>query len=529
MREVLDAAAARQWAAGAVAALASARERIDGLNVYPVPDGDTGTNLYLTVAEGHQALAALDDAADLGTLSAAFARGSLLGARGNSGIITAQLLRGWADVLRDVAVADADVARRALQHADEAAWEAVAEPVEGTMLSVTRAAARAARDTNGGLAAVVEAAAGAARDALARTPDQLAVLRRSGVVDAGGAGVVVLLEALADVVAERPSVPAAVPAPVGAVPACEPGPDEEPHEVMYLLDAADDDVPALRSRLLELGSSVVVVGGGGLWNVHVHTSDPGAAVEAGIVAGRPHRVRVTHLGSRVPPAPPGPGPVPSAGLVAVAAGPGLAAAFQDAGAVVVLPDPRRRASTSEVLDAVKATGARAVVVLPNDPDTLAVAQAAAGVARDGGVHVTVLPTRAQVQGLAAAAVHDPGRDLAENVVAMSSAAGATRHGGVTVAAREAFTSAGRCLPGDVLGVVDRDFAVIGRNAEDVAVEVVRRLLSGGGELVTLVVGADGDEALAEAVTDRVRAERSDVEVHVLTGGQQRYPLLVGVE
>jgi DAK2 domain fusion protein YloV len=534
--EVLDGAAARRWADAAVAALGAARAEIDALNVFPVPDGDTGTNLHLTLEHAVEALRALDDDAALGAVSDTLARGALMGARGNSGIIAAQLLRGWADELAGRTEADADVARSAFVRADAEAWEAVAHPVEGTLLSVSRAAARAAREAPGPLAAVVRAAADAAREALAATPDQLPVLREAGVVDAGGMGLVVLLDALAGVVTGL--APSALPHPLAvagesaaaavAGHGCSSagGPA---YEVMYLLDAADAEVPALRTRLGGLGDSLVVVGGKGLWHVHVHTDDAGAAVEAGIDAGRPHRVRITHLGDQVRPGGEGARPAAGVGVVACAAGPGLAALFSEAGAVALQPGTGRRASTAELLRAVRETGTGSVVVLPNDPGTLAVAQAAAAVARGEGTRVTVVPTRAQVQGLAALAVHDRARDLDEDVAQMSAAAGATRHGAVTVAARDAITMAGRCRTGDVLGVLDGDFAVIGTDLGDVACEVVDRLLAGGGELVTLVLGEGTAAGLADDVRSRVRARRPEVEVHVLDGGQPRYPLLVGVE
>jgi dihydroxyacetone kinase-like predicted kinase len=299
-------------------------------------------------------------------------------------------------------------------------------------------------------------------------------------------------------------------------------------EVMYLLEAPVGRMPALREALSKLGDSLAVVGGDGLWHVHVHVDDPGAAVEAGIEAGRPYHVRIVHfadsLASRARPA-----TRVSVGLVACAAGPGLAALFEQAGAVVVQHRPGQRPSTGELLDAVHRTNAEAVVVLPNDSDTLSVARAAAEAARQTGLRVSVLPTRAQVHGLAAAAVHDPARAIDDDLVRMSAAAGATRDGAVTVAVRDAITTAGVCHAGDVLGVVQGDFTVVGDDLVVVAGEVLERLLSGGGELVTLVTGADAPPGLGAAVTERVRRHRRDVEIEVLDGGQPRYHLLVGVE
>jgi dihydroxyacetone kinase-like predicted kinase len=200
-----------------------------------------------------------------------------------------------------------------------------------------------------------------------------------------------------------------------------------------------------------------------------------------------------------------------------------------AGAVVVDRAPGRRPSTGEVLTAIRGTGAPSVVVLPNDGDTMGVAGAAAAAARDDGIRVAVLSTRAQVQGLAAAAVHDPSRAMDADVVAMSAAAGGARDGAVTVAAKAAITTAGLCRPGDALGIVQGDFAIVGSDLARVAVEVVDRLLASGGELVTVVRGSAATDDLVAAVTGHLRRTRRDVEVAVLDGGQERYPLLLGVE
>jgi uncharacterized protein len=543
--EVLDVLAARRWAACALAALGQAREEIDALNVYPVPDGDTGTNLYLTLESACVAVLALPPGAGFQQISDTFARGALLGARGNSGIIGAQFLRGWADELRATEALDAPAVRRALVRADEQAWQAVARPVEGTILSVSRAAATAAAGAGDTLREVITAAASAAREALARTPHQLEVLARAGVVDAGGRGLVVLLDTLEALVLGRSlAVVSRGHRPVAALPAvdleacrAEGGTGEAAaaspaYEVMYLLDAPSERVTTLRSTLATLGDSLAVVGGGGLWHVHVHVDDAGAAVEAGLGAGRPHQVRITYLAD---PARDGAGrarrPLSAVvGLVACAAGPGLATLFEQAGAAVVRAVPGRRPSTGELLAAIRATGAEAVVVLPNDSDTLAVARAAAEAARrEDGLRVSVLPTRAQVHGLAAAAVHDPARPVDDDLVRMSAAAGAARDGAVTVASRDAITTAGVCRAGDVLGVVQGDFVIVGDDVTKVALEVAERLLSGGGELVTLLGGEGADAALLAAVADQVQHAHRDVEVSVLAGGQPRYPLLIGVE
>jgi dihydroxyacetone kinase-like predicted kinase len=306
---------------------------------------------------------------------------------------------------------------------------------------------------------------------------------------------------------------------------------------MYLLDAEDAAVPALRETLAGLGDSLVVVGGEGLWNVHVHVDDVGAAIEAGITAGRPHRVRVTHFAEQVAEARQRTtirtATRTGRRVVAVAAGPGLAALFEEAGAVVVPGRPGHRPSTGQLLEAITECDAAEVIVLPNDQDSVRVAQIAARTAEadsDGGIRVAVIPTQAQVTGLAAAAVHEPGRAFDQDVLEMTATARHARQGAVTIAARQAMTMAGPCEPGDVLGVVSGDFVVVGQDLFTVATDVLDRLLAGGGELVSIVAGAeDAEGSLATRCAGYVEEHHPVVDVVVYDGGQERYPLLMSVE
>ncbi|WP_216843844.1 DAK2 domain-containing protein [Phytoactinopolyspora alkaliphila] len=567
-QQVPDADIVRRWCRAGLDGLALAREEIDALNVYPVPDGDTGTNLYLTMESAMAAADACAPDAGSGAVVEAMARGALLGARGNSGIIVAQMLRAVAEVFGrpGTILEDGRALADALNQAADAAYAAVHEPVEGTILSVARAAAAGAQwhleVEPAGLPGVALAAARAGRQALAKTPEQLAVLREAGVVDAGGRGLTVLLDAFDTVLTGRRELPEPrrvgehhVPVPAtrrvvrlpdvaepggpsgddtsATRPASHerelpgPGAPGPAYEVMYLLDAPDERIPGLRETLAALGDSLVVVGGDGEWNVHVHVDDAGAAIEAGIEAGRPHRIGITYLLALPadPPAGLGGGRV----IVAFAAGPGLAALFASAGAVVASTPVGHRPSTAEMLAAVGDEPAGEVVLLPNERDAVPVAEAAAAELRTAGRRVAVLPTITQVQGLAAMAVHEPGRSFDADVVAMTTAAAHARHGAVTVASREAVTMAGICQPGDVLGVVEGDFAVIGSDLLAVAIEVVRRMLSAGGELVTVVTGAGADPALAAGVREWVRGEHPEADTVVYEGGQPRYPLLLGVE
>lgn len=555
----LDAVAVRTWCSLALEALGRERAAIDAINVYPVPDGDTGTNLFLTAESARTAVEAVFAAHETGAAGStvpsvpetadavrAMAHGALIGARGNSGTILAQLLRGMAAVLADGG--DAGHLARALASAATAARRAVAHPVEGTILTVASAAARAAGavPAGNGLTAVAEAAYAGAAEALEETTGRLPALGRAGVVDAGGQGLVTVLGALLETVSGRAPVrtsrPVSEPAGTSAAgtsaagssaagPADEcpdgalPG-DGPAFEVIYLLEAEDAAVERLRDRLDALGDSLVVVGGDGLWNVHVHVDDAGAAVEAGVEAGRPHRIRITHFGAaRVhghrEPAP--------RSVVLVVPGEELRGLCAGAGAVTVLARPGEPPASGELVDAIRRARAREVVLLPNDANLRHAAAAAVEQVRAEGIRVALVPTRAVVQGIAALAVHEPDRSFDEDVVAMTAAAGATRYAELVVAERQSWTTAGICQAGDVLGLIDGDVAVIGADVPTTARTVLDRMLAAGGELVTLVLGELVPDALGDELEAYVREGHLAVDAVVYRGGHPGTPLLIGVE
>jgi DAK2 domain fusion protein YloV len=516
--QVLDAAVLRQWCSAGLEALTAARQEIDDLNVYPVPDGDTGTNLQLTMAATVEALRQAPE--DLAATVAAVVQGSLLGARGNSGVILSQLLRGLGETL--TAPAGPEELRTALLRSAESAYAAVASPVEGTILTVAREAAEAARGAD--LAGVVRSARAAAAAALARTPDLLPALKTAGVVDAGGRGWCVLLEALERVVTGEVVVSVPMRAPIRALVADrEAGSEDYGYEVMYLLrEATDASVAELKEVLGRLGDSLVVVGGDGLYNVHVHVNDVGAAVEAGIEAGRPSQVTVTRFADQVAAA-----PAARRAVVAVASGAGLVRAFKELGAVVVEGGPTANPSTAELLAAIR--GAQEVVVLPNDGNVRAVAQAAAEQGRLEGRTVAVVPTRSVLHGLSAASVADSDRSFDDDVATMASASGATRWAEDTTAVRAAATAAGACAAGDVLGLLDGAVVRVGQDVDEVAQDLLARLLEPGGELATVVVGSCADAGVGERLQSWLSEVRPTLEVVVLQGDQPHYPLLLGVE
>jgi DAK2 domain fusion protein YloV len=513
--EAMDGDAVRRWCRLAADALTQTRAAIDALNVFPVPDADTGTNLQLTLLSAADAAEAVPAGAGPGDVWQAAASGALLGACGNSGVIVSQLLRGLAEVCAPAPRCDGAVLARALAHAAALARAAVRRPAEGTVLTVADAAALAASGSRETLAAAVTAAAAGAREALARTPGQLPVLAASGVVDAGAAGLCVLLDALAAAVTGYVPDVYAVPMPAqhhATAPAIASAAASGGYEVTYLLDAPAAAVAVLRERLDGLGDSLVIVGGGELWNVHVHVADAGAAIEEGLRAGRPRRITVTFLGA-----------APQAGrrVVAIAEGGGLAALLRDAGALVVRYDGGDRPTPPALFAAIRQAGAQ-VVVIPDGPQVAAVAAAAAARLSDEGIEVSVIPVRAAVQGLAALAVHDPLRGFGADVAAMTAAAAAMRHGRVEGGGR-----------GRVLGFAGDEVAMTGSRPDEVAIALADLLLAAGGELVTLIEGepAAGDQhaGLAELVVGHLRETSPGTETVCYGGGPARLPLLIGVE
>jgi len=532
---VLSAVGIQQWAHAAHAALDLARGQIDALNVFPVPDGDTGTNVALTMEAACSAVdAAIAEGGGRAQVAKALAHGAMLGARGNSGVILSEYLRGISKVAavvpdeREITAAELS---EMLTEGATLAYQAVSHPVEGTILTVAKAAADSAGIPGSDAVEVARAAADGALIALGRTPDQLPALAAAGVVDAGGQALVLILDALVGcLTGERPRMHVQAPTrrvqhAAGAQIAYR-GPG---YEVMYLLEASADAVPSLRRTLESLGDSVLVVGDGELWNIHAHVDDVGAAIEAGLAAGRPHRIKVSSLAED-----PGVGerqghrPAERA-IAAVVHGPGIATMLRDLGVRTIWAEPRQQPSTAEILDAITESGAAEVIVLPSDKDTQPAAEVAARQARADGVRVAVIPTRAVVQTLAAVAVHDPVLPFDEDAVAMTRAAGATRYAAVTLASRQALTTAGPCEVGDALGVVDGDIGLVGTSVAEVSRGVLGAMLAVGGELVTLVLGSQVEVGFAEALVDWLAATHPTVEVTTVHGGQPLWPVIIGVE
>jgi DAK2 domain fusion protein YloV len=535
--QALDAGAVRRWAAASVSALEAHRDAIDRINVYPVADNDTGSNLLHTMRAGLSMLLQLPEESTAGAVVTAFAKGALAEARGNSGVIVSQLLRGVAESLADAETISGPALREALVRGAELATAAVSDPVPGTMLSVLDAAASDARLAQPDrLPEVVRAAAGAAAEALERTPRQLAVLAAAGVVDAGGRGIVVLLDALLAVVAGESAALAAVRTAVAApenplVARREAGSEQYSYEVMYLLEGNTRSASAVRDSLVAVGDCVSVVSDGAdLWAVHVHCNDIGAAIEAGIEAGRPRKIRVARFDdapaievSRFTQDRAVVAPVRSAEFAELLTAEGVA--------VLRVDEP----SVYDLLDVITGTGAAHVTVLPADRGLIEIGDEAAIRAVAAGQDVVVIPCSSPVQVLAAVAVHDPRRRSGDDVVRMAEAAALTRRGEVVVAAEDAMTWVGRCQAGDVLGFADGEVVLIEPGPADldsldrVARGVLARMLNTGGELVTVLLGATAPPDLERELRDFLHVEHPEADLDVYQAGQTDAILHIGVE
>jgi uncharacterized protein len=520
------------------AALAAQRERIDELNVFPVPDGDTGTNMTLTVRAGLEALRT-GDHVNSRAAARAVTRAAIRGARGNSGVILSQVVRAVVDVVTGHREIDASLYAAALERARQLAYDAVAQPVEGTILTAIAAAAREAASAVGDgddLVAVSRRVCEATHRAVAATRNQLDVLRDAGVVDAGARGFEVLLAAVhAHLTGEDPEAaddhPDLAVGPFLEDDACG-GSFAYRYEVQYLLEADDGVAPRLRRRLELLGDSVVVVAAGGLLNVHVHTDDVGAAIEEGIALGSPSDIEVTHFGDQIS-ARRSESPTATIGAVAVVSGAGAHALARSLGAVPVEGAGGRLPSVADLLNACGDVRASSVVLLPGHPNAVPTARQASEVAvAEGGRALEVIGEATSLPAvLAALAVLDPAAPADEVVTELRSCAAAVRCGEVVAAVRDADTPIGRVRAGQPLAVVD-DAVVAAADDPLTALRAVADRLAATGtvELATLLLGADVGADERHRAEDTVRDTLDGaVAVEVVDAGQRPARYVLGVE
>ncbi len=520
---------------------------LNRLNVYPVPDGDTGTNMASTL---DAVIAALEGVPlELRPTCHAIAHGSLMGARGNSGVILSQILRGLSGSLEEAGDGDPSAVATALAAAATAAYAAVLRPIEGTILTVVREAAAAAEltaRTGGTLVEVLAAARARAHEALERTPELLPVLKAAGVVDAGGAGFVLLLDAALHVVDGRP-----VPEPVeldGDRPdlielAAERSPtdvDDLRYEVMYFLDLPDEHIDGFKDAWGSIGDSIVVVGGDGFWNCHVHTNDVGAAIEVGLGGGgRPSRIRVTdlteevghgHIAGRAAhhgTTTDGEAAVTVCAVVAVGSGHGLHDLFHRLGvARVVGGGQAMNPSTAELLTAVNEVLADQVVVLPNNKNVIPVAEQIAGLTAK---RVVVVPTRSAAEALVALVAFDPAAPAEANAAALATACDGLVTGVVTRAVPSARSSAGPIATGDWLGLVGDDIVAVAPSLDEAALGLLAAMVTDGHEVVIILEGAGAASTTTAALSAWLAQHRPRATVEVHRGDQPLEVYVVGAE
>ena len=522
--------------------LRAQRDVINRLNVYPVPDGDTGTNMTLTLESVVADVNALGTEVSMTEVCRAIAQGSLMGARGNSGVILSQMLRGLIEGFSGDSV-DATQLAAGLVRADLLARQAVSRPVEGTILSVARAAAEGAAGAKdaSSLESVVHGARDAARVALAKTPEQLAVLKLAGVVDSGGTGLVLWFEALCHVVSGDPLPETPDIDTFAALPPLHETLESEisglKYEVMFLLDAEDDKMPAFRGAWDALGDSIVIIGGDGLYNCHIHSNDVGASIEVALDAGRPRNIRVTDLSEQVteerwvreanalPEALES--PTPATAVVAVVVGEGVGRIFTTLGVrALVKGGQSMNPSTAELVSAVRATGSPQVIILPNNRNIRAVAEQ---VDKLVDVDVRVVPTDSIVEGFAALLSYDPDAGVEENHQTMSASAQHVVAGEVTRAVRDTHTDAGEVTTGDWIGLGAGGVLAIADSIEEVTAKLLMSLVKDEHELLTIIEGDGSTTEATSALSKFATARFPQLCVEVHYGGQPLYPYFFGVE
>ena len=518
-------------------ALQEHKESLNSLNVYPVPDGDTGSNMTATLNSVVSEIESLEDP-EFENIIEAISHGSLMGARGNSGVIISQILRGFVSEIKNASkkTIDANLFSDALRAAASAAYEAVGNPVEGTILTVVRETAEAAEKSlleHSNLLMVVETAREAAKRSLDSTPDLLPVLARAGVVDAGGSGFLLMLDSLLHVIDDRPMPePEIVKASVDSLifdihdDTTNSG---TRYEVMYFLDAPDDLIPGFKKAWSEIGDSIVVVGGENIWNCHVHTNNIGAAVEAGISIGKPHDIRVTDLFEEIAENHHEQDHADPIGcsVIAVSNGDGIGDIFRSLGATrVVNGGQSMNPSTADLLEAVEAIASEHVIILPNNSNIVAVAEQ---VDSQTSKTIRVVETHTVTEGFASLLGYDPEGTSDKNQTDMTQFSQMVESGEITTAVRESASDVGQIKKGDFLGLRKGKVTVIAETIVEATRNLLKEMISDDHEIITLVAGRDSNKKETDEVVAWVSNEYEALEVEVHEGGQPLYQYYIGIE
>ena len=530
-------------------------EYVNSLNVFPVPDGDTGTNMGMTIENGAKEVSDRS-ASTVGEAAGIFAKGLLMGARGNSGVITSQLFRGFSQSVKDKDELDGAALAAAFQSGVEVAYKAVMKPVEGTILTVSRGAAigakKKAESTNDAVE-VMRAALEGANTALAKTPDMLPVLKEVGVVDSGGQGLVFIYEGFLSALTGEYSASedfVATPANMSEMINAEHHKSVAGHvatedikfgyctEIMVALKQGptyvkDFDYDEFRNYLNNLGDSLLVVNDDEIVKVHVHTEDPGLVMQEGLKYGSLVKVKVDNMRNQheaqVEKEERQAKPVEKKeyAIIAVAAGDGLADIFKAQGVDYIISGGQTmNPSTEDFVKAVEGLNARNIIILPNNKNILMAAQSAAEVIDQPAA---VVETKTIPQGLTSLLAFDESKSIEENYERMSAALADVVSGSVTTAVRDTTIDGLEIHENDNLGMVDGKIVVSNPDMMETLEETFAHMLDEDSEIVTIYVGEEGSEEVANELAQSLAEKYEDVEVEIHQGGQPVYPYLFSVE
>ncbi len=526
----------RQMLAVGTALLEENVDAVNALNVFPVPDGDTGTNMLLTMQSAMEEVSRVSGG-DFGAVAHAAAHGSLMGARGNSGVILSQILRGVARAADSLESVDAEQLAAALKEGANTAYRGIGRPVEGTMLTVAREAADAAvvaAQSRLGVGEVLREAVQSAERSLKATPDLLPILKEAGVVDAGGQGYLLLLqgalmslmgERTATTIAWRKSSPRSV--------SISPGSSDYGYCTEVLIRGRDLRVEDLRRQVEFLGTSVMVVGDQDLIHIHVHTHRPGEVLNLASGAGSMEKVKVENMqlqhtaflsskGAAEPVA-----RQDGVGVAAVATGNGLLAVFRDLGAAAVIHGGQSmNPSIEELVHGVTYSGFSQVILLPNNPNVILTAQKAQALAH---AELKVIPTRTVVEGIAAMVAFNPEADLETNVAAMTSAASTVQSIELTRAVRSTRVNGLEVTEGQAIGLLDGVLLQAGNSLAEVALQVLEQAKAAEHEVVTLYYGEGVSAEECQALAACISSSWPRLQVETVDGGQPHYPYIISVE
>jgi DAK2 domain fusion protein YloV len=535
----------RKLTQAGLSALDQNHRKVNDLNVFPVPDGDTGTNMLLTMRSAYGRIQDSEET-HVGRLAQELSHGALMGARGNSGVILSQIWRGLAKGLQDKDTFDATDLAIALTEASDTAYKGVMRPVEGTILTVIREGAEEANDAvkkSGDLRFLLERVCERCQQSLARTPDLLPILKQAGVVDAGGQGLVYILDGMLRYVqgelyleTEQPQV-AEIPAQAKAAPAEG---LENPYDVQFLLVGENLDVHSVRQSIDAMGDSTVVVGDQSTVKVHIHVKDPGVPLSFGASLGRITDVVVENMQIQMediigpselpaveqaePQIEPEPGQI---GVVAVAAGEGLAEIFLSLGVSgIVNGGQSNNPSTQEIYQVIEQMKTDRIIVLPNNKNIILAAEAAGELSEK---EVQVVPSRTTPQGISALLALDSGATLEEAQQSMTEACNYVASGEIAIATRSVELDGVAVDEGQIIGVADGQLCAAGNTIDEVLAKILEEMEMEERELLSIYYGQDVAEEDAIEVASNIQSLFPDVEVELLFGGQGIYQYILGAE